>query len=167
LLLADEPTTGLDVLVQDQILESIAESGVRAGKAMLLITHDMGVVAENCDRIAVMYAGRIVELGDHSLFETAQHPYTLGLCNAFPNLNDRRRSLVSIPGSPPSLFASEGGCCFRRRCPFATERCLREPPIATITSTHAVACHYIEPAEEFRRRALEPATWQAAETVVL
>ncbi len=167
LILADEPTTGLDVLVQDQILESIAENGVRAGKAMLLITHDMGVVAENCDKIAVMYAGRIVEQGDEHLFESAQHPYTLGLCNAFPNLGDRRRRLISIPGSPPSLFTREGGCCFRRRCPFATERCLEEPPLNAVTSDHAVACHYIDRAQEFRLRALDPATWRAAETVVL
>lgn len=167
LILADEPTTGLDVLVQDQILESIAENGVRAGKAMLLITHDMAVVAENCDKIAVMYAGRVVEQGDHRLLQTAQHPYTLGLCNAFPNLNDRRRGLISIPGSPPSLFSRESGCCFRSRCPFATEHCLTEPPLIAVTPTHAVACHYIERAEEFRSRALEPATWQAAEAVVL
>ena len=167
LLLADEPTTGLDVLVQDQILESIAANGVRAGKAMLLVTHDMGVVAENCDQVAVMYAGRIVEHGDDHLLESAQHPYTLGLCNAFPNLGDRRRSLVSIPGSPPSLFAREAGCCFRSRCPFATERCLQEPPLTAVSSTHAVACHYIERAEEFRQRSLQPATWQTGETVVL
>jgi oligopeptide/dipeptide ABC transporter ATP-binding protein len=165
LIVADEPTTGLDVLVQDQILQGVIEQRVRSGKSILLITHDMGVVAENCDRIAVMYAGHIVEYGDHTLFQTARHPYTLGLINAFPNLADRERNLISIPGSPPDIFAPETGCCFRRRCPFATERCLEEPPLIATGPSQAVACHYVDRMEEFRSRAADATTWEAVNAV--
>jgi oligopeptide/dipeptide ABC transporter ATP-binding protein len=160
-IVADEPTTGLDVLVQDQILQSVIENSVQAGKSMLLITHDMGVVAENCDRVAVMYAGRIVEQADQTLFQSAYHPYTLGLINAFPNLADHRRQLISIPGSPPDLFAREGGCCFRARCPFATDLCREDPPRQTVAPGHTVACHYPDRAQDFRTRAAAPETWRA------
>jgi oligopeptide/dipeptide ABC transporter ATP-binding protein len=160
LIVADEPTTGLDVLVQDQILKAVIEDGVRAGKSILLITHDMGVVAENCDKIAVMYAGQIVEAGDNSLLQTARHPYTLGLSNAFPNLADQRRRLISIPGSPPDIFSPDSGCCFRKRCPFATARCLEEPPLVRVAPDHLVACHFVDRGEEFRRRASDAATWE-------
>jgi oligopeptide/dipeptide ABC transporter ATP-binding protein len=161
LIVADEPTTGLDVLVQDQILQGVIEQGVRAGKSILIITHDMGVVAENCDKVAVMYAGHIVEYGDHTLFQTARHPYTLGLRSAFPNLSDRGHTLISIPGAPPDIFAPEPGCCFRKRCPFATQRCLEPPPLVPVGPSQTVACHYVERAEEFRARAAEASTWEA------
>jgi oligopeptide/dipeptide ABC transporter ATP-binding protein len=161
-IVADEPTTGLDVIVQDQILQNMIENSVKAGKSMLLITHDMGVVAENCDKIAVMYAGHIVEYGDQTLFQSAYHPYTLGLINAFPNLADRRRKLISIPGSPPDLFSPPTGCCFRQRCPFATDRCLAPPPLLEVSPGRRVACHYPELAQRFRKRAAEPATWDAS-----
>jgi oligopeptide/dipeptide ABC transporter ATP-binding protein len=160
LLVADEPTTGLDVLVQDQILESVIDNSVRRGSAMLLITHDMGVVAENCDNLAVMYAGRIVEYGNDSLFRTAAHPYTLGLRNAFPDLSDRGHELVAIPGSPPDIFSRQLGCCFRDRCPFVTAKCGQSPPIVEVSPGHRVACHYTERADEFRKLAAEPATWE-------
>jgi len=160
-VVADEPTTGLDVIVQDQILEAIIENSVKAGKSMLLITHDMGVVAENCDKVAVMYAGHIVEFSDQTLFQDAWHPYTLGLINAFPNLSDQRRKLISIPGSPPDLFSPPTGCCFRQRCPFATDKCLEAPPVVEVAPGHRVACHYTDSAQEFRGRAAEPETWEA------
>ena len=167
LIVADEPTTGLDVLVQDQILQEVIDEGVRAGKSILLITHDMGVVAENCDKIAVMYAGEIVESGNNSLLQTARHPYTLGLSNAFPNLADQRRSLISIPGSPPDIFSPESGCCFRKRCPFATVRCLEKPPLLRVAPDHLVACHFVDRSEDFRRRASDATTWEGLNAVQL
>ena len=163
LVVADEPTTGLDVIVQDQILQRIREIHDRLGKAMLLITHDMAVVSENCDKIAVMYAGRIMEYGGAAVFRTPFHPYTLGLCNAFPNLADRGHELISIPGAPPSLFDPPAGCRFRQRCPFATARCAEETPaLVEVAPGHIVACHYVDRVESFRTRAADPATWRAA-----
>jgi oligopeptide/dipeptide ABC transporter ATP-binding protein len=163
LLVADEPTTGLDVVVQDQILESIRDINERMMKAMLLITHDMAVVAENCDKIAVMYAGQIVEYGGRDVFRAPFHPYTLGLCNAFPDLDDRGRELISIAGSPPSLLSPPDGCRFNERCPFASVRCAEAaPPLVTVGSGHFAACHYVDRAAEFRTRAKDPATWAAA-----
>lgn len=130
---------------------------------MLLITHDMAVVSENCEKIAVMYAGRIMEYGGDAVFRTPFHPYTLGLCNAFPNLADRNRELISIPGAPPSLFDPPAGCRFRQRCPFATARCAEQaPPLIEVAPGHVVACHHVDRAESFRARARDPATWRAA-----
>ncbi len=104
LILADEPTTGLDVIVQDQILSRIKEIHEKLKKTMLLITHNMAVVAENCDKIAVMYAGKIMEYGREGVFHHPYHPYTLGLINAFPALVETGEELISIPGSPPDLL---------------------------------------------------------------
>ncbi len=162
LIVADEPTTGLDVIVQDQILRRIRDIHDRLGKAMLLITHDMAVVSENCQKIAVMYAGRIMEYGGESVFRAPFHPYTLGLCNAFPNLADRDRELISIPGAPPSLFTPQEGCRFRDRCPFATARCAETPPYTEVEPGHVVACHYVDRAERFREAAQDPQTWRIA-----
>jgi peptide/nickel transport system ATP-binding protein len=162
MVVADEPTTGLDVIVQDQILHRIKQIHTRLKKTMLLITHDMAVVAENCDRIAVMYAGKLVEHGAHDVFERPFHPYTMGLCNAFPDLADQGRALVSIPGAPPSLQATPPGCRFAERCPFATDLCRREEPaLSGVGEGHAAACHYIARAAEFRERARLAETWQA------
>jgi oligopeptide/dipeptide ABC transporter ATP-binding protein len=161
LIVADEPTTGLDVLMQDQILQQIRQLHDQFGKAMLLITHDMAVVAENCDRIAVMYAGRIMEYGGEAVFRTPYHPYTLGLCSAFPDIADRGRALISIPGTPPSLVTPPLGCRFHERCPFATALCEdAAPPLVEVTPGHVVACHYVDQAESFRERAADPATWR-------
>jgi oligopeptide/dipeptide ABC transporter ATP-binding protein len=163
LVVADEPTTGLDVIVQDQILQRIRDIHERMQKTMLLITHDMAVVAENCDKIAVMYAGRIMEYGPNAVFEEPFHPYTMGLRNAFPDLDDRDRELISIPGGPPSLLAPPRGCRFHERCPFATARCAREEPALTpVGENHVAACHYVEKATEFRKRAADPDTWRRA-----
>ena len=162
MVVADEPTTGLDVIVQDQILHRIKQIHTRLKKTMLLITHDMAVVAENCDRIAVMYAGKLVEHGAHDVFERPFHPYTMGLCNAFPDLADQGRALVSIPGAPPSLQATPPGCRFAERCPFATDLCrCEEPVLSGVGEGHAAACHYIARAAEFRERARLAETWQA------
>ena len=162
LIVADEPTTGLDVIIQDQILEKMAEIHVQSGNAMLLITHDMAVVAENCDRIAVMYAGRIVELGGRDVFLTPAHPYTIALCNAFPDANGRDGELISIPGAPPSLIDPPSGCRFRTRCPFATALCASEgPPLVEIAPGRSAACHYAEQAAQFRDQGRDPATWRA------
>jgi oligopeptide/dipeptide ABC transporter ATP-binding protein len=163
LVVADEPTTGLDVIVQDQILQRIRDIHERMQKTMLLITHDMAVVAENCDKIAVMYAGRIMEYGPNAVFEEPFHPYTMGLRNAFPDLDDRDRELISIPGGPPSLLTPPRGCRFHQRCPFATARCAREEPALTpVGEGHVAACHYTHKAAEFRARAADPDTWRGA-----
>jgi oligopeptide/dipeptide ABC transporter ATP-binding protein len=160
-IVADEPTTGLDVIVQDQILQRIKAIHTQLGKAMLLITHDMAVVAENCDRIAVMYAGRIVEFGGKAVFERPLHPYTMGLCNAFPDLDDKGRDLISIPGSPPSLVAPPKGCRFHGRCPFTTRLCAAEAPLLReVAPGQLVACHHADRAAELRERAADPRIWR-------
>jgi oligopeptide/dipeptide ABC transporter ATP-binding protein len=165
LIVADEPTTGLDVIIQDKILGEIADIHARSGNAMLLITHDMAVVSENCDRIAVMYAGRIMEMGGSDVFLSPTHPYTMGLCNAFPDPGRRDGELISIPGVPPSLIDPPGGCRFHPRCPFATPRCIAEtPPLAEIAPGHFAACHYADRAAEFRERARDPSTWNPEST---
>lgn len=161
LIVADEPTTGLDVIIQDQILERVAEIHTTSGNVMLLITHDMAVVSENCDRIAVMYAGRIMEIGSTDVFLSPVHPYTMGLCNAFPDAARRESELISIPGTPPSLIDPPSGCRFHTRCPFATSRCANEaPPLVEITPGHFAACHYADRAAQFREQAHDPATWR-------
>jgi len=161
LIVADEPTTGLDVIIQDQILERVAEIHASAGNAMLLITHDMAVVSENCDRIAVMYAGRIMEMGGTDVFASPVHPYTMGLCNAFPDAARRESELISIPGTPPSLVDPPSGCRFHTRCPFATSRCTNEAPsLNEIAPGHFAACHYADRAPQFREQARDPATWR-------
>lgn len=145
LLIADEPTTALDVTVQAQILELIAELQAETGTAMIIITHDLGVVAEVADEIAVMYAGRIVEQASATeLFANPQHPYTRGLLASIPRLDrDRRSGLDPIAGRPPSLIAPPSGCAFHPRCPRAFDRCQAElPPLepAAAGSEHLVAC---------------------------
>lgn len=163
LVVADEPTTGLDVIVQDQILQRIKDIHEKLGKTMLLITHDMAVVAENCDKIAVMYAGRIMEYGGQEVFREPYHPYTLGLCNAFPDFSDTDRELISISGAPPSLIDPPAGCRFHQRCPFATAQCMREePPLHQVAPGHVAACHYVDRVAEFRRLAQNPDTWRKA-----
>ena len=163
LIVADEPTTGLDVIVQDQIMRRIRDIHERQNKTMLLITHDMAVVAENCDKIAVMYAGRLVEYGGEAVFRSPFHPYTLGLCNAFPDLDARGRELISIPGSPPDLVEPPRGCRFAARCPFAADLCRqREPDLTEVGPGHAAACHYVDRADEFRHRAKQAQTWRMA-----
>ena len=153
LVLADEPTTALDVTVQAQILELLAELRERMGMAMLLITHDLGVIAESTSRVIVMYAGEIVEEAPVGpLFDGPHHPYTNGLLKAIPEPTpaDRGRRLAVIPGSVPPATDWPTGCRFRSRCAFAWERCEREqPPLYQIAEKHVSRCHLAE--EPWRR----------------
>jgi len=129
LLIADEPTTALDVTIQAQILDLLAKLREETGTAVILITHDLGVVAETCDEVAVMYAGEIVELAPaQDLFAAPQHPYTVGLLGSIPLLNAARERLTTISGSVPALSGAFVGCRFAGRCPFAEARCRAEPP---------------------------------------
>jgi peptide/nickel transport system ATP-binding protein len=145
LLIADEPTTALDVTVQAQILALLADLQDRLGTAIIIITHDLGVVAEISDEIAVMYAGRIVERGStRQIFSRPQHPYTWGLLRSIPRLdNPRDEELVPISGRPPSLINRPSGCYFHPRCPYVQEPHKRiDPPLETVSGEdgHAVAC---------------------------
>ncbi len=142
LIIADEPTTALDVTIQAQILRLIRDLQRTNGSALLLVTHDLGVVAEVADDVAVMYAGRIVEHGSAtSLFSDPQHPYTIGLMGSLPSLGTRQSRLASIPGAVPPPSQWPVGCRFSTRCPFADARCRAEVPEAReIAPGHIVAC---------------------------
>ncbi|MCB1969249.1 MAG: ABC transporter ATP-binding protein [Geminicoccaceae bacterium] len=166
LVVMDEPTTGLDVLVQERIIRKVRELRASLHNSILLITHDISVIAEMSDRIAIMYAGQIMELASTiDLFEQPVHPYTLGLKNAFPSIRQLGRPLISIPGSPPSLLGGVRGCPFRARCPFAVEPCAVErPPLREVAPGHAVACHRSQEAGLFRQLASEKATWQSSKS---
>jgi peptide/nickel transport system ATP-binding protein len=141
LLIADEPTTALDVTVQAQILALIDELKAETGTAVVLITHDLGVVADHADEVAVMYAGRLAERAAAAdLFAQPQHPYTIGLLGAAPRLEGGVARLASIEGTVPDLLAPPPGCRFAPRCPFAIARCAEQPKLAPIGQGHAVAC---------------------------
>jgi oligopeptide/dipeptide ABC transporter ATP-binding protein len=152
LLIADEPTTALDVTIQAQILELLAELQERVGMSILLITHDLGVIAESASRVLVMYAGQIVEEAPvRTLFAAAHHPYTEGLLNAMPRMGDRRERLTVIPGTVPSPTEWPAGCRFHDRCAYAWDRCRAEaPPLYQIGTGHVSRCHLA--AEPARRR---------------
>lgn len=129
LLLADEPTTALDVTIQAQVLDMINSLKEKFNTAMILITHDLGVVAETCDNVAVIYAGEIVEYGSkRQIFKDHRHPYTEGLFGSIPKLDDESRKLSPIPGLPPDPTNLPTGCKFSPRCPYATDRCKEEHP---------------------------------------
>ena len=150
LLIADEPTTALDVTIQAQVLQLIRDLQQESGTALILITHDLGVVAEVADKVAVMYAGRIVEAAPvEALFNDPQHPYTLGLIGSLPGLEAGARGarLATIPGLVPAPENMPAGCRFADRCPFADAACAEAPPLREIAPGHAVACHYA-PLEE-------------------
>lgn len=142
LIIADEPTTALDVTIQAQILALLNRLQRQRGSAMLLITHDLGVVAEVADHVAVMYAGRIVEQGPvTAIFSDPQHPYTIGLMASMPSLGGRTGRLATIPGAVPQPADLPPGCGFATRCPFATGHCRQQrPPLAVLGSHHRVAC---------------------------
>ncbi|HJQ24290.1 MAG TPA: ABC transporter ATP-binding protein [Blastocatellia bacterium] len=145
LLIADEPTTALDVTIQAQILDLLNELQSELGMSVLLITHDLGVVAETCDRVAVMYAGKIVEHAPvNELFEHPKHPYTHGLFRSLPSLNEKQARLAAIPGSVPSPLDFPSGCRFRTRCAMAQEVCKQEPLLREIVAGHSAACHFAE-----------------------
>ena len=141
LLIADEPTSALDVTVQAQILEILDRLRAARGMAVLLITHDLGIVAGRADRVAVMYAGRIVEQAETGrLFAAPAHPYTRGLFASVPRLTGSRQRLMPIPGMVPSPAAWPAGCRFRPRCPQAMERCVDEPPERVVEPAHVSRC---------------------------
>ena len=144
LLLADEPTTALDVTIQDQILKLILDLRDRFGMSVVFVTHDLGVVAATCDRMAVMYAGRIVETGAVTqVFAEPHHPYTRGLLGSVPRIGAERSRLLSIEGTPPGLTSLPEGCAFHPRCSFATDRCRAErPPLESFAPGREVACFH-------------------------
>jgi peptide/nickel transport system ATP-binding protein len=143
LLIADEPTTALDVTIQAQILDLMRDLKSETGAAMVLITHDLGVVAEMADKVAVMYGGRIVEAGSvEQIFTDPQHPYTIGLMSSMPSLGARDGRLVTVPGTVPQPTAMPSGCRFSTRCPFATEECAAVPALDDIGAGHRVACFH-------------------------
>ena len=142
LLIADEPTTALDVTIQAQVLELMKDLKEKTGNAMIMITHDLGIVAETCDEVAVMYAGRIIEHGTlEDVFRNTRHPYTEGLFNSLPNIHDRKAQLKPIRGLMPDPSNLPKGCAFAERCEYACERCFEERPAPMKHSqTHTVAC---------------------------
>jgi peptide/nickel transport system ATP-binding protein/oligopeptide transport system ATP-binding protein len=142
LLIADEPTTALDVTVQAQILDLLKDLQAETGMSIVLITHDLGVIAEMADEVAVMYAGRIAERATAAeLFASPQHPYTLGLLGSVPRLDEARDELLAIEGAVPPPFALPKGCRFAPRCPFAIEACTRAPPpLEEVEPGHFAAC---------------------------
>ncbi|MBX9619611.1 MAG: ABC transporter ATP-binding protein [Hyphomicrobiales bacterium] len=147
LVIADEPTTALDVSVQAQIIALLKRLCAERGTSIMLITHDMGVIAETCDRVAVLYAGRIVEIGPVAdVIHRPCHPYTIGLMGAIPALDGEEDRLTQIPGSMPRLSAIPQGCAFHPRCARARQTCLDERPRLTAAGSGSAACWHIDPA---------------------
>lgn len=145
LLIADEPGTALDVIVQAQVLRLIKELKEKLGLSLMLITHDLSIITETCDKIVIMYAGRIVERGSlREVFKEPLHPYTQGLIGAFPELKAPKMKMSSIPGSPPDLLSPPPGCRFHPRCKYTMEICRKEDPeYVYVGGDHYVACHLI------------------------
>jgi oligopeptide/dipeptide ABC transporter ATP-binding protein len=146
LLIADEPTTALDVTIQAQILDLMRKLKKENGTSILMITHDLGVVAEMCDRVVVMYGGKVVEEADvHTLFSSPAHPYTKGLLQSIPSLDDEKEWLDSIPGNVPIPSEMPAGCKFAPRCAYATDRCYtEEPPLYVLTGGQKSRCFLVE-----------------------
>ena len=143
ILIADEPTTALDVTIQAQVLDMIRDLKKQYNMSMIMITHDLGIVAEICDTVAIVYAGQIVEYGTlQDIFNKTSHPYTIGLFGSLPNMDDRTQRLKPIPGLMPDPTKLPEGCTFCPRCPQATEQCRTErPKLVNIGGEHIVACH--------------------------
>jgi peptide/nickel transport system ATP-binding protein len=161
IVVADEPTTALDVVTQDNVLAQLTELQREQGFSLILISHDMGVIAETCDRVGVMYAGHLVELGPvREIFKRPAHPYTQGLINAIPKLGSSIEA-VSIPGNPPANPASLSGCRFAPRCPFQEPVCLEPPPWAHLAPDHGERCFFPDRRDEFGEAARRPETWDA------
>ena len=142
LLIADEPTTALDVTIQAQVLDLMQKLREKYGTSMLMITHDLGIVAEVCDDVSIMYAGRIVEHGTlEDIFNHTSHPYTEGLFGSLPNIEDRTAELKPIPGLMPDPTNLPGGCVFHPRCKYCKEICKSRVPVTTrLSDTHIVSC---------------------------
>ena len=150
LLIADEPTTALDVTIQAQILNLLKDLARKTGGSMMLLAHNLGVVAETCDRVCIMYAGRIVEDAEtFELFARPLHPYTMGLLNAFPKLGERREELSVIRGTVPNLMIPFPGCAFVDRCDRATDLCMsKKPTRVEVSPGHFVSCHLYPAGDE-------------------
>jgi peptide/nickel transport system ATP-binding protein len=146
IVIADEPTTALDVMVQAQILELLNELCEKLGVAVLFVTHDLGVVAEICDTVLVMYGGVVAEYADvDTIFNNPRHPYTQELLKAFPDVSNLNGKLASIPGYPPRLNALPPGCRFAPRCPAVFERChTAQPPPYQVGRNHQASCYLVE-----------------------
>ena len=162
LLLADEPVTALDVVVQHHILRRLRDLTDTLRLCVILVTHDISVIAQTCDRMAVMYAGKIVEVGPTTdVFERPCHPYTMGLQNSFPNLMRPQETLIPIEGAPPDLLNPPPGCRFAPRCPFAVGECLAESPaLRDLGPGRWAACHRSGEAAELRVQAQEAQRWR-------
>ncbi len=145
LIIADEPTTALDVVVQDQVLRQIKEMQQERDFAMIVVSHDMSVIAETCEKVAVMYSGRVIEQGNSvSLFHDPRHPYTMGLLSSFPTLRGEKKRLSSIEGSPPDLSSLPEGCLFQPRCPYAKTICEKRPAMMDLGGQHFSECHFAD-----------------------
>src|SRR5690606_34936924 len=169
MIVADEPTTALDVIVQDQIFARLRELQAENQFALILVTHDLALVAENCQRVMVMYAGTLVESGPtEEVIAAPKHPYTIGLINAVSVLGSDKQP-ISIPGSPPDLMEKIDGCRFAQRCPLATSICKDQMPEAVVIASpggeRMVRCHHWQQAEDFALRASNPDVWQSVSAV--
>jgi peptide/nickel transport system ATP-binding protein len=164
IVIGDEPTTALDVMVQAQILELLEDLREKLGLSLILITHDLSVIAETCDRVMVMYAGRVAEEGPvGSVFASPRHPYTQMLLRSFPDVEAGRRDLGTIPGMPPDLRTPPPGCRFHPRCPVALDACRTEvPPEVSFTDRVRVACHLYPPSSDGTPRVVPVAGGRAA-----
>ena len=149
LLFADEPTTALDVMIQAQVLELLRKIQKALGLAIVLVTHDLGVVAEVCDSVVVMYGGKVAEYGSaDKIYNDAQHPYTQRLLASFPDVNRPSETLVSIPGIPPRLTDLPRGCRFEPRCDVKLAKCAEiDPQLIEVSDQHYAACHLCKGAE--------------------
>ncbi|PSP75712.1 ABC transporter ATP-binding protein [Halobacteriales archaeon QS_1_68_20] len=180
MVIADEPTTALDVIIQDRVLDAIREMQDQFDVSMLIISHDISVMAETCDRLGVMYGGRLMESGTtKEVIENPANPYTMGLQNSFPTVEESQERLLAIPGTPPTLTEPADECRFAERCPFATNVCMNDhPPMYDAEAAsdgrsrvqqeadvgHRSACYRLDVLEEMRERAKEEETWQQTET---
>lgn len=146
LLIADEPTTALDVTIQSQVLEVMQRAANEVGSAVMIITHNLGVVARYADRVNVMYAGKIVEKGSaNDIYHNPRHPYTIGLLNSVPRLDEQKKEKLNvIEGLPPDLINLPPGCPFRPRCPYAMSKCDEMPPLINVGDNHMSACWVAE-----------------------
>jgi len=167
LIIADEPASGLDAVVQDKIIDNILQIQEETDSSLLLITHDLSVIAETCDEISVLYGGTVMEQGhvDNVLLNSS-HPYTMGLKNAYPAQDDGENELISVPGEPPTLDEAPAGCIFEPRCPFATDECDSvRPQLEDLPyRNQRVACHHTDRATRMRDSADDPSTWGGATT---
>jgi len=161
LIIADEPTTALDVIVQDRVIKQIVDLQRELRFMMIYISHDIAVIAETCHQIAVMYAGKIIEYGlTRDVLKKPIHPYTMGLRNAFPEFGSNKL-LISIPGHPPSLDPPPLGCRFASRCPFVTSHCIEvEPKLIEFKPGQKASCHFADCASELRKLAEKAETWK-------